>query len=194
MLAFWDTFLGVLFAVICVLLIIVVLLQKGRGGGLGAAFGGAAASAFGTRTGDVFTWITIVLTALFLLLAIGSTLLLRPEVGRVATPSFQPSEGPLDEPMPIIIECSTQEALIAYTTDGSKPMKKNAQAGKAAVTVKPGQTLKAIAFREKWEDSAVRIVTYEKMKRAPKSKPAASRPAPVRTPPTKTPAATSGPS
>ena len=90
MLAFWDTFLGVLFAVICVLLIIVVLLQKGRGGGLGAAFGGAASSAFGTRTGDVFTWITIVLTALFLLLAIGAALVLRPPTGKVAAPTFQP--------------------------------------------------------------------------------------------------------
>ena len=56
-------------AAICVLLIVVVLLPKGRGGGLGAAFGGLGSSAFGTRVGDVFTWVTIVLTALFLVLA-----------------------------------------------------------------------------------------------------------------------------
>ncbi len=50
-----DILLGTLFIIICVLLIVVVLLQKGRGGGLGAAFGGAASSAFGTKVGDVFT-------------------------------------------------------------------------------------------------------------------------------------------
>ena len=65
-----DTFVGITFIVVCFLLIVVVLLQKGRGGGLGAAFGGGGGgSAFGTRTGDVFTWVTIVLTAVFLLLA-----------------------------------------------------------------------------------------------------------------------------
>jgi len=61
-----DIFIGALFIIVCLMLIVVVLVQKGRGGGLGAAFGGAASSAFGTRVGDVFTWVTIVLTALFL--------------------------------------------------------------------------------------------------------------------------------
>ena len=71
-------FLGMLFVLVCVLLIIVVLLQKGRGGGLSGAFGGGGgSSAFGTRTGDVFTWVTIVLVALFLLLAIVTTLVWR---------------------------------------------------------------------------------------------------------------------
>ena len=52
--SFWHILLGVLFLVICFLLIIIILLQKGKGGGLGAAFGGMGSSAFGTRTGDVF--------------------------------------------------------------------------------------------------------------------------------------------
>jgi preprotein translocase subunit SecG len=71
-------FLTTLFIMICVLLIIVVLLQKGRGGGLGAAFSGGGSAAFGTRTGDVFTWVTIVLVGLFLLLSIVLTLVYRP--------------------------------------------------------------------------------------------------------------------
>ena len=61
--------LAVLFVMVCVLLIIVVLLQKGKGQGLSGAFGGMGQSAFGTRVGDVFTWITIVLAGVFLLLA-----------------------------------------------------------------------------------------------------------------------------
>ncbi|MDP6059564.1 MAG: preprotein translocase subunit SecG, partial [Pirellulaceae bacterium] len=41
-------------------LILLVLIQRGRGGGLAGAFGGAGGqSAFGTKAGDMFTRITI---------------------------------------------------------------------------------------------------------------------------------------
>ena len=88
-----EIFLATLFVVICILLIIVVLLQKGRGGGIGSAFGGGGSAAFGTRTGDVFTWVTIVLTALFLLLAITTTLVYRP-----APSSAPPAAPPVTQP------------------------------------------------------------------------------------------------
>jgi preprotein translocase subunit SecG len=62
--------LAVLFVLTCIILIIIVLLQKGRGGGLSAAFGGAGGhSAFGSKTGDVFTKITIGIVAFFLILS-----------------------------------------------------------------------------------------------------------------------------
>ena len=58
---------------ICLLLMLVILLQKGRGGGLAGAFGGGGgSSAFGAKTGDVFTWITVIVAAVFILLAIGA--------------------------------------------------------------------------------------------------------------------------
>ena len=65
----WPQFLiAFLFVVVCVLLILIVLLQKGRGGGLSGAFGGAGgATAFGSKTGDVLTWATIVIAGIFLL-------------------------------------------------------------------------------------------------------------------------------
>ena len=60
-----------LFCVVCLMLILIVLLQRGRGGGLSGAFGGAGGhSAFGSKTGDVFTWITVGFTALYLLLSV----------------------------------------------------------------------------------------------------------------------------
>ncbi|MBN1342435.1 MAG: preprotein translocase subunit SecG [Phycisphaerae bacterium] len=69
---FWQVFTGVLFLLVCVLLIVVVLLQRGRGGGLSGAFGGGGAgfSPFGAKTGDFFTWLTVALAGLFLVLAI----------------------------------------------------------------------------------------------------------------------------
>lgn len=58
---------------VCGLLILIVLLQRGRGGGLTGAFGGAGgSSAFGAKTGDVFTWITVVMAFFFVLLAVSA--------------------------------------------------------------------------------------------------------------------------
>lgn len=60
-----------LFVLCCLALILIILIQKGRGGGLSAAFGGAGAGGvLGSKTGDFLTWVTIVLVGVFLGLAI----------------------------------------------------------------------------------------------------------------------------
>ena len=72
MLATWvHVAISTVFALVCILLILVILLQKGRGGGLAGAFGGGGGgySAFGAKTGDVFTWVTVGLAFLFILVA-----------------------------------------------------------------------------------------------------------------------------
>jgi preprotein translocase subunit SecG len=58
--------------VICALsLILIILVQKGKGGGLSGAFGGGMASGIlGSKTGDFLTWITIVLVGVFLMMAV----------------------------------------------------------------------------------------------------------------------------
>jgi len=62
---------AVLFVLCCLALILIVLIQKGRGGGLSGAFGGAMASGIlGSKTGDFLTWVTIVLAGVFLGLAV----------------------------------------------------------------------------------------------------------------------------
>ena len=176
--AILDTFLGVSFGIVCVLLIGIVLLQKGRGGGLGAAFGGAGSSAFGTRTGDVFTWITIVLTALFLLLAVGSTLTFRPQAQTVLAPVLDPKPVPIDEELEVTVFCPTLGSRASVTLDGSEPLEKKAKARTVTVVVQPGQTLKARAFRDKWEPSDLVVEVYEK-KAEPTTAPAEATTRPV---------------
>ena len=59
-------------------LIGLILLQRGRGGGLAGAFGGmGGGSAFGTKAGDVFTKITIGVASFWILLCAGSVLALQ---------------------------------------------------------------------------------------------------------------------
>lgn len=53
--------LEVLVVICSLFLVCLVLIQRGKGGGLAGAFGGAGgSSAFGTKAGDVFTKITII--------------------------------------------------------------------------------------------------------------------------------------
>ena len=74
------TLLGVAFCIVCLFLIVIILLQRGRGGGLSGAFGGAGGQTpFGAKTGDVFTWITVVTTAVFLFLTIMLNFIFVPE-------------------------------------------------------------------------------------------------------------------
>src|SRR5438552_17145912 len=59
------------FIIVCLFMILIVLIQKGRGGGLASAFGGAGGNtAFGSKTGDVLTWATSIVFGVFLLLAV----------------------------------------------------------------------------------------------------------------------------
>ncbi|MEK6260019.1 MAG: preprotein translocase subunit SecG [Planctomycetota bacterium] len=56
--------------IVGIFLIGLILLQRGRGGGLAGSFGGMGGqSAFGTKAGDIFTRITIVVAVIWILLA-----------------------------------------------------------------------------------------------------------------------------
>jgi preprotein translocase subunit SecG len=61
--------LNLLLLLVGLFLILLILIQRGKGGGLAGAFGGAGGqSAFGSRAGDAFTRITIYVAAVWLLL------------------------------------------------------------------------------------------------------------------------------
>src|SRR6187401_3757113 len=56
-----------------IFMVLVILVQRGRGGGLTGALGGMGGqSAFGTKAGDLFTRITIVVAAIWVLLSMAS--------------------------------------------------------------------------------------------------------------------------
>jgi preprotein translocase subunit SecG len=62
-----QTFLTIVHAVVCLFLILVVLLQQGRGGGMGSAFGGATAQVFGGRgAGNFMTRLTAICAVVFM--------------------------------------------------------------------------------------------------------------------------------
>jgi preprotein translocase subunit SecG len=68
---FLKTLLMVLLFVTAIFLIVLVLIQRGKGGGLAGAFGGMGGqSAFGTKAGDLFTRITIGAAAFWIVLCI----------------------------------------------------------------------------------------------------------------------------
>jgi preprotein translocase subunit SecG len=68
--ASWLAWLvNTLVLIVGLLLILLVLIQRGKGGGLAGAFGGVGgSSAFGSRAGDLFTRITIVVAAIWIVL------------------------------------------------------------------------------------------------------------------------------
>lgn len=94
--------LMVLFLLICGLVILTVLVQRPQGGGLAGAFGGGSGSgqtAFGTKTGDALTVLTISMFAFYLVAAIalnyGTKAAANP---KPTTPVVAPAPGAGDQP------------------------------------------------------------------------------------------------
>jgi preprotein translocase subunit SecG len=67
------TFLYVLYVMVCLFLILVVLLQAGRGG-MGSAFGGSSQTVFGgSGAGNFLTRLTVISAAMFMMLSAALT-------------------------------------------------------------------------------------------------------------------------
>ena len=64
---FLTVLLYILLAVTSLFLICLILIQRGKGGGLAGAFGGVGgSSAFGTKAGDVFTRVTMIAAGIWI--------------------------------------------------------------------------------------------------------------------------------
>src|SRR5437762_8297312 len=87
--------LAILLIITSIFLVLLVLIQRGRGGGLAGAFGGLGGqSAFGTKAGDLFTRITIGVATFWIILcafsvwyfSVGSGSVISQQLGRNVTP------------------------------------------------------------------------------------------------------------
>ena len=88
------TILNVLILLVGLFLILLILIQRGKGGGLAGAFGGAGgSSAFGSRAGDTFTKITIGVAAFWVVLIMFM-------VKRVQPPASKDSSPIIEQNMP----------------------------------------------------------------------------------------------
>ena len=90
----WIALLGIVLFFTALFLIVLILIQRGKGGGLAGAFGGMGGqSAFGTKAGDLFTKITIGVATLWIVLC-----MVMVKVSGVATgPLRQTGGGPTTE-------------------------------------------------------------------------------------------------
>ncbi len=97
--------LSVVLIFVSLILMLVNLLQRGRGGGIASAFGGGGGSgAFGAKTGDVFTWITCIVAGIFVVLAVVANFAFdRSELPGIETPAVaaEPGSGSQRELIPV---------------------------------------------------------------------------------------------
>src|ERR1700744_3896773 len=99
---------GFLLSLTALFLILIVLIQRGRGGGLAGAFGGMGGqSAFGTKAGDTFTWITFGVFVFWILLCIAAVKFMSSTShtnqltgGSNSVPAGGPGKGETLEPAP----------------------------------------------------------------------------------------------
>jgi preprotein translocase subunit SecG len=88
--SWWSVILDRTVLILGILLILLILIQRGKGGGLAGAFGGAGgSSAFGSRAGDLFTRITLIFAAIWMILIM------------IEVRVIQSSKSPANEPAPI---------------------------------------------------------------------------------------------
>jgi preprotein translocase subunit SecG len=79
--------INIVLILLAVVLIVLVLIQRGRGGGLIGALGGSGGSSpFGSRAGDMFTRITLIVAGLWIFM------------NMVLIWTIQPGPKPKEEP------------------------------------------------------------------------------------------------
>lgn len=120
-----QTVIPILLFMTSIFLILLVLVQRGRGGGLAGAFGGLGGqSAFGTKAGDLFTRITIVTATFWIILCAASVKFLNDTGSSLISPTLGGSKTTGPKEPGAAAEKSTQPAAAdggaaANTTSGT---------------------------------------------------------------------------
>ena len=79
--------------------------------------------------------------------------------GTVATPTFSPAAGSYSSAQTVTIS-SAAGTTVAYTTNGTAPSRTVGTTYSGAITVSSNQTVKAMAYRDYYADSAVGSAAY----------------------------------
>ena len=125
---FFMNLVAVFFVLCCITLVLIILVQKGRGGGLSSAFGGAGAGGvLGTKTGDFLTWVTIGLVSVYLLVAV--------VMGKFYRPSGSDFAGAAQQQSP---ESTPAEMDVAGSNTVTPELPEGNQPGEPAVPASEG--------------------------------------------------------
>ncbi len=115
------TVVAAVFLICAVGLILIILIQKGRGGGLSGAFGGGLPGGIlGSKTGDFLTWATIVLVGVFLMLAVVMAKFYKPSISDFGQRPLVQQEQPQPAELPL---------APAVTSDTNEPNDANLLGG-----------------------------------------------------------------
>ena len=123
--------LNILIWLVSVFLILLILIQKGKGGGLAGAFGGPGGqSAFGSKTADAFTKITLYVAGIWVALIVIMIWLVQPKIV-VSSPADisqiskegMPAEGAPVDPTPKAESESKETPKTESKDDKKEPVK-----------------------------------------------------------------------
>ena len=142
-----PTYLALLGMFISVLLIGIILLQRGRGGGLvGALSGLGGQSAFGTKAGDTFTRITIGIAAAWVLLAgiHGQVLRARTEKFKNETAATEMSSSSKDKDKGSATKSDDSKGELGLGSSTGASKEKSEKAGESKSATKSDKATKEI--------------------------------------------------
>jgi preprotein translocase subunit SecG len=118
-----------IWVLLAVVLVLIVLIQKGRGGGLSSTFGGLSSSLLGTKTGDFLTWVTISVVALWLLLSVVAAKWFKPEASEFLQGQGQMQSAPAQQ-SPAMPPAETQQPATSQPQQNSQTTESNMPATK----------------------------------------------------------------
>jgi hypothetical protein len=78
----------------------------------------------------------------------------------VGKPEFSPAPADIKDVTPVTLSSGTPGAWFRYTLDGTPPTRTRGYVYCGVVSVRPGMTLKAIAYKSGMADSPVAEATY----------------------------------